>query len=518
MLRPRSSDRARSISIVLLAAGLLVASACAQEAPSPPAAGGSDATAPAAPPTTDTRGTTRPTNGTPGTTREGDEEPVAPIDWEPCGARRECATYAVPADYADPDGPTVELSVIRRPATGPDRIGSLFMNPGGPGGSGVDYVRASPLDPTLNEFFDIVSWDPRGVGASEPIACDERVESMRRLDWDPDDETEQAELDDAAEAVAEDCAEAYPDRLGQVATEATVRDLDRLRQAVGDDQLTYLGFSYGTILGLRYAELFPERIRTMVLDGVVDPTQDLEELLTDQAVAFEQSITDAFDACVASGTCPVADPMDTYDRLARQVETTPLQVPGADPVGPTALAYAALSSAYDPGRMTTFIRALAAAERGDAAQLRQLADLYWSSTSYTEYAAVVCTDNPHPVGADEYRAMTERMADAAPRFGSAVASEMAPCAFWAAPVTGVPAPVTAEAAPPILVVGNTGDAATPYAAAERVADDLASGVLLTYRGTGHTSFNSDACVKDVVRSYLVDLVVPDPGTECPRRS
>lgn len=495
--------------------GLLLVTACAQEAPTPPvasASGGSGTT----PPATRTPGTTRPDDDGPGTTLA--ERSVAPIRWEPCGARRECATYAVPADHDDPDGPTVELSVIRRPATGTDRIGSLFMNPGGPGGSGVDYVRASPLDPTLNEYFDIVSWDPRGVGGSEPISCDGEVEAMRGLDWEPDDEAEQDELDQAAEAIADDCAAAHGDRLGQVATEATVRDLDLLRRAVGDDELTYLGFSYGTILGLRYAELFPDRIRAMVLDGVVDPTQDLEELLTDQAVAFERSITEAFEACAASGSCPVADPMASYDRLAAEVEDAPLPVAGGDPVGPTALAFAALSSAYDAGRMATFIGALGAAEQGDGAPLRQLADLYWSSTSYSEYASVVCTDNPHPVGADEQRAMTERMADAAPRFGAAVASEMAPCAFWAAPVTGVPGPIAAAGAPPILVVGNTGDAATPFAAAERVADGLESGVLLTHRGTGHTSFNSDACVKDVVRSYLVDLVVPDPGTECPRGS
>ena len=492
--------------------GLLLAAACSQDAPAPPAASASGGTDPA-PTTTRDPGTTQPVEDGPGTTLA--EDPVEPIEWEPCGARRECATYAVPADHDDPDGPTVDLAVIRRPATGTDRIGSLFMNPGGPGGSGVDYVRASPLDPTLNQFFDIVSWDPRGVGASDPISCDGSVEAMRELDWEPDDQAEQDELDQAAEAIADDCDAAHGDRLGLVATEATVQDLDLLRRAVGDDQLSYLGFSYGTILGLRYAERYPERVRAMVLDGVVDPTQDLEELLTDQAVAFERSITDAFDACAGSGSCPVADPMASYDRLAAQVEETPIPVAGGDPVGPTTLAFAALSSAYDPGRMATFIGALGAAERGEGAPVRQLADLYWSSASYSEYAAVVCTDNPHPVGADDQRAMTERMATAAPRFGAAVASEMAPCAFWASPVTGVPGPIEAAGAPPILVVGNTGDAATPFAAAERVADGLESGVLLTYRGEGHTSFNSDTCVKDVVRAYLVDLVVPDPGTECP---
>ncbi len=497
---------------------VLVLSAACSAAPTvertdPPAssAGSNPAASPDAP---DTEPGTAP--GT--DTDRSDDRDVAPIGWEACGTGQDCATYEVPADYADPEGPTVALSVIRRRATGPDRIGSLFVNPGGPGGSGVDYVRATPVDRTLNQYFDIVSWDPRGVGASEPISCNDRVEELRSLDWSPDDDAEQGAFDEVAEAVADRCAADSGDRLEQVATDATARDLDRLRRAVGDETLSYLGFSYGTILGLRYLDLFPEHVRAMTLDGVVDPTQDLEELLTDQAVGFERSITESFDRCVASGTCPVTDPAESYEHVAAIVESAPLVVPGGDVVGPTALAYAALSSAYDEARGRTFIAALGSAEQGDGAPLHRLAELYFASTSYSEYAAVVCTDNPHPTGASEYRAMTERLAKAAPRFGAAVAAEMAPCAYWAAPVTGAPTEVTAVGSPPILVVGNTGDAATPFEAAQRVAGQLDSGVLLTYRGTGHTSFNADACVRDVVQRYLVDLVAPAPGTECPGAS
>lgn len=508
----RTPTRSRALALAVTATALL-AIGCAQDGAAPPATTVVAASSETSPPRTDPPGTA---DRGPGTT-VADDAPVAPIEWEPCGARRECATYAVPVDHDDPDGPTVDLALIRRPATGTDRIGSLFMNPGGPGGSGVDYVTASPLDPTLNEFFDIVSWDPRGVGRSEPIDCDAGADVMRRADWDPDDDAEQDQLDDAAEAIAEDCADEYGDRLEHVATDDTVRDLDLLRRAVGDDQLTYLGFSYGTSIGLRYAERFPERVRAIVLDGVVDPTQDLEELLTDQALAFETSIDETFAACQASATCPVSDPAATYDRVRAALEAEPLAVAGADPVGPTTLAFAALSSAYDGGRATTFLSALAAADEGDGSGLARLAQLYWASTNYTEYAAVVCTDNPHPEGATEFRAMADRMAEQAPRFGAAIANEMASCAFWAAPVTGRPGPVRAEGAAPILVVGNTGDSATPFAAAERVADDLEAGVLLTHRGTGHTSFNDDACVKGVVRAYLVDLAVPEPGTECPTR-
>jgi pimeloyl-ACP methyl ester carboxylesterase len=494
---------------------VLVAAGCGSD---PPAAEAPDVTRPSAdagaPPRTDAPGTTA-ARAPSGTTVPDEAFAVAPIDWEPCGSRRECGTLEVPVDHDDPDGATVELAVIRRPATGSDRIGSLVMNPGGPGGSGVDYVSASPLDPTLNEYFDIVGWDPRGVGASEPISCNRSVDAMRRLDWDPDDDGEQADLDAAAEAIADDCADEYGDRLAEVATDDTVSDLDLLRQALGDDQLTYLGFSYGTSIGLQYAERHPDRVRALVLDGVVDPNQDLEELLTGQAVAFEQTLDEAFAACVDAGTC-AEDPAETYERVRAAVEAQPLPVAGGEPLGPTDLAYAALSSAYAEERAQSFVAALQAADRGDARALRQLADAYFASTDYSEYAAVVCTDNPHPESAEDYRAMTERMAEAAPRFGAAVASEMLPCAFWGSPVTGEPGPIRAEGAAPILVVGNTGDAATPYESAVQVADDLDSSVLLTYEGSGHTSFNSSECVAEAVRFYVVDLVLPEVGTTCTR--
>ena len=249
---------------------------------------------------------------------------------------------------------------------------------------------------------------------------------------------EQAELDAAAEAIASDCADEFGERLEQVATDDTVRDLDLLRRAVGDDQLTYLGFSYGTSIGLRYAERFPEqgpgdraRRRRRPHPGPRgaahrsgDRLRDLDRRLRSRRAR-------------PSASCPLTDPAATYDRVQEALEAEPLEVSGADPVGPTSLAFAAMSSAYDGSRASSFLEALAAADEGDGSLLARLADLYFSSTSYTEYAAVVCTDNPHPEGAEEHREMADRMAEVAPRFGAAVANEMAPCAFWAGARHGV---------------------------------------------------------------------------------
>lgn len=441
-----------------------------------------------------------------------DGGPSAPIRWTGTG-RVQTGTLTVPLDHARPDGPTIDLAVARRPATDPSRrIGSLFFNPGGPGVAGIDYLRLSPLDATLNERFDIVTWDPRGVGASGALGCDRTAAAYHELDWSPDTPAETAALDQAARTIADDCAAAAPDRVGHIDTEATVRDLDQLRRAVGDDQLDYIGFSYGTYIGLRYAERYPDRVRAMVLDGVVDPSDDLERLLTGQTVALETQMDALFASCRAPA-CTLGDAAAAYDRVAARVEQQPLPA-GSSTLGPSALAFAAISSSYDSSRADSFLSALAAADAGDGAPLRAITDLYLASGSFSSYLGVLCTDTPHPIGAADYDAMTARITARSPRFGPAIANEVRPCAFWPAPAVEVPGPVRATGSAPILVVGNTGDVATPFEAARTVADDLDHGVLLTYEGAGHTSFGKSSCVDAAVRAYLTDLTLPDPARAC----
>jgi pimeloyl-ACP methyl ester carboxylesterase len=367
----------------------------------------------------------------------------------------------VPLDAAVPDGPTIDLAVARRPATDPARrIGSLFFNPGGPGVASTDYLRSSTLDLALNERFDIVTWDPRGVGGSVPLGCDDGSAAYHELDWSPDTPAETDALDRSAAAIADRCATVAAEQLGHLDTAETVSDLDRLRRAVGDDQLTYIGFSYGTYIGLRYAERYPTRVRAMVLDGVVDPTDDLERLLAGQTGALERQMDALFASCQAP-RCPVDDAAAVYDRVADRVEQQPLPA-GRRTLGPAALAFAAISSSYEGSRANPFLQALADADAGDGTALLAINDLYLNSGSFGAYLGVLCTDTPHPDGGAAHDAMTARLAAISPRFGPAIGNEVRPCAFWRAPTVGVPAPVHARGSAPILVVGNTGDVATPF--------------------------------------------------------
>jgi len=252
----------------------------------------------------------------------------------------------------------------------------------------------------------------------------------------------------------------------------------------------------------------------MVLDGVVDPTQDLEGLLAGQTQALETRMAAVFAAC-APATCPVTDAAATYDRVSARVETTPLPAGSAPPVGPTALAFAAISSSYDAHGATSLLAALAAADAGDGTPMRALADQYWATGSFTSYLAILCADSPHPDGAPAYRRLAAHLHTLSPRFGDALANEVLACAFWkvATPLTPRPA-VRASGSAPILVVGNTGDVATPFASAQKVASDLDHGVLLTYAGQGHTSFGKSTCVDKAIRRYLSDLSTPDPSIAC----
>lgn len=503
-----------------LATALAVAAAATGCAAGTDAAGGSPAAATtgssgAAGPAGSTAATSTPAPGTAPTTGPRSTTPPATLAWSPCGGGVECATLAVPLDPAHPDdGRTVDLAVTRKRATG-TRVGSLFVNPGGPGGSGNDFLRSFSL-PGVSERFDVVSWDPRGVGDSRRLACDDATtERFRRVDSEPDDGGEQANLDAAARAVADACASADPELLPHLRTSDTVADMDRIREALGDEQLSYLGLSYGTDIGQAYADAHPDRVRAMVLDGVVDPSLGLAGLLTGQAEAIQASLDRLFDACTPASGCPLADPRATFDRVAAQVERQPLPAGSGGTVGPSELALAAIASSYQPSQGPRFLSALASAEGGSGSGLASLARSYTGAASFGGYLAVSCTDGPHPDAAG-FRSLADDLAARSPRIGAAIANELLPCAWWGAPAGPERSAVRAEGTPPIVVVGNTGDAATPYDWSVRVADGLADGHLVTFRGEGHTSLLRSTCVADLLGAYLVDLAVPPAGATCTR--
>lgn len=422
-----------------------------------------------------------------------------PLAWEDCGDGLECTTLAVPLDYGDLANGDVDLSVVRRPATGTDRIGSLVVNPGGPGGSGIDYVRGGAVD-SLRPWFDIVSWDPRGIGASRPLEC-VADEAFFTTDPSPNDDAAQADLEASAQEIAAACEAADAALLPTLATTTAARDLEQLRRALGDEPLNYAGLSYGTHIGLDYASLFPDHVRAMVLDGVVDPREPLTEFLTGQAIAIERVL---------------AANIDRYRQVAARVETSPLPSRAGTPVGPGTLGVAAVASIYGSNGQQQLRRALEDGLAGDGTALSALAGTYLNGPSFAGYLGVLCVDGPHPEGADAWRRFIEQITAAAPDLGPGVGNELLPCAFWPAPTepaTGVPNPWPSDLTP-ILLIASTQDAATPLDDAERVESWVPNSVLVVREGPGHTSFRASGCVRDAVQSYLVDLDPPDEGTVC----
>jgi len=443
---------------------------------------------------------------------------VTAVAWQGCDDGFECAQVTVPLDHSDPEGPMIDLALIRLPSSSAEPIGSLFVNPGGPGTSGVEYVRATGgAHPSLHQDFHIVGFDPRGIGGSDALMCGEGFGAFDQLDPVPDDDGEQAVLDAAAKAFADSCAAQGERRLSHIGTTSVAQDLEWARQAVGDGQLNYLGFSYGTAIGLAYAELYPQQIRAMVLDGVSDPTQTLEELLLGQAIATERAMTAILDACDRSDDCPLGTPAaEAYERLARRLDDEPLAT-GSGPVGASQLDNAAIMSSYSPTLWSRFHSALADADRGDGRGLADMAARYSGLTSFDAYLAVTCVDAPHPVGSTDYQRFAARLAAVAPRFGASIANELLPCAYWPVEPSRTPGPVTASGAAPILVLNKTNDAATPLENARRVAANLESGRLVIHEADGHTSFGETECTTTLVLRYLVDLEVPPVGTVCDDR-
>jgi pimeloyl-ACP methyl ester carboxylesterase len=474
---------------------------------------------------------------------------VPPVNWRDCneqirpliagqpGADRdlsfECGRTDVPISYEEPQGATLPLFLVRVKLAGQtDRIGSLVVNPGGPGGSGSDA--AIGLSLTLPEDvlrrFDLVGFDPRGVGLSTPVECIPAPLKDQLVASEPRPVTDQ-QLDAAfalADEVGKDCTKKYGDALGTFNTVDTARDMDRLRQALGDAQLTYLGYSYGTTLGSTYAELFPDNVRALVLDGAVDPDKDPVADAEASAKGFETGFDAFAENCkgLVAG-CPIGDnPREfVYDLLDR-AEQNPIPSKKAGETR-TATAGVVLSGVqaglYDQQSWPQLAQALAAAAKGDSAGLFSLSDNYSGRLQDGTYSnlfdanlAINCADTPtdQQVSSAEVRRLAGEWNQKYPLFGAGSAVSLYTCSTWDAKRTPLPHRDAAGAAP-ILVVGNAGDPVTPLPGAVDMAHDLASGILLTWQGQGHTSYPKTPCVTDAVDKYLIDRTAPQDGLTCP---
>ncbi|MGQ0830473.1 MAG: alpha/beta fold hydrolase [Microthrixaceae bacterium] len=437
-----------------------------------------------------------------------------PVEWTACGGGFQCGSVRVPIDYADLTLGTLDLAVVRHPATDPARrIGSLLVNPGGPGASGVRRVRRGfTITPEVAARFDIIGFDPRGVGASAPIRCGATVSAFRAEDLAPDSPEEEQRLAGAARAVADECLATEGDRLGHLGTREGALDVEMIRRSLGEEQVSFVGLSYGTLLGLRWAEAFPESVRALVLDSVVDPQSTSVSSSVNQVESIDEVVA-AMDAdCAARAACPVRSVGGVgaaYDELARRLDGDL----GTTGVGPTQLAYAVFSATYGSSRWPELYRALRSGLDGDLSGVATMARWFTALVPYTSFAIVSCLDSPHPSGFDAWQRDADDLARRSPRFGRIAANELLPCAFWPK-ATSVPHRITAAGAPPALVVGSTGDVATPYDQAVRVARALASAALLTVEIDGHIALGASACADAAIARYLVDLVPPADGARC----
>jgi len=490
-----------------------------------------------------TEGTWGPAGGraaTPAPARSG--QPLAWRDCEPeaervagsplSGATYSCATLAVPQDWAEPGGATFDLALLRiRSDRQDERIGSLLVNPGGPGGSGWETAVYLSLGiPTeVMQRFDLIGFDPRGVARSSPVECISDRDKDEATAADPDPES-QAEFDAqvrAARAIGEGCARKYGEALPRFATEQAARDMDAIRAAVGDEKLTYLGYSYGTLLGAVYAQLFPGRVRALVLDGAVDPEQDDVTASEGQAAGFEKAFDNFAADCRAKGSaCPLGpNPRAVVQETVEGLQIRPLQEPGGSRRTVTGghVLLAVVAALYVEQRWAPLAKAVADVRRGDPTGVLELADDYNGRQDDGSYdnstdanLAVNCADEATPPSVAEVRRLQGEWRTKYPLFGSALALSTLGCAVW--PGARDPYPTgRAEGSPPILVVGTVGDPATPYANTGKLAAMLGVGRVLTWAGEGHTAYPQTRCIAEAVNRYLIDLTVPAEGTRCPAR-
>jgi pimeloyl-ACP methyl ester carboxylesterase len=458
------------------------------------------------------------------------------LHWTACDNGFECARLLVPFDYSRPAWKRFSLPVIKLPAADPrQRIGALVVNPGGPGGSGVQYAQQarSAISAPVLDRFDIVGFDPRGVGGSQPaVHCmsGPQLDTYYATDDTPATPAQLGRVVSQSELFARECASHAGSLLPYVGSQNAARDLDVLRAALGDAKLTYLGKSYGTYLGAWYAQLFPGHVRALVLDGALNPDATSTEINQVQAQGFEVALHAFAANCMATPGCPLGRGSDVAAGIAKiqsllnHATATPLANDLGDgrPADGSLILEGIAAGLYSQSYWPVLRTGLADAFRGDGTVLLELADALLERNSSGHYTnlpdsnmAINCLDRPWPRNLAAWRSAARAAARAAPQFGAAIMWGSLPCAYW--PVKPYPLPhITAAGAPPILVVGTTRDPATPYRWAQALAGELSSGVLLGWNGNGHTAYMmGSSCVDNYVNRYLITRAVPRSGTICP---
>ena len=483
----------------------------------------------------------------------------------------QCAKVKVPLDYSQPDGQTIEIAMKKHQATGSVRQGALFVNPGGPGYSGVEMVEnnETQFSPALNQAYDIIGFDPRGVGASTPITCDDGagqqpakaaqggmgvndlqpgslVADVAGDDPTPFRDAENPAADGGVEAnvgfptLIEEITKDFKQEeascaahtkpaglLDHVDTVSVARDLDLLRALSGDQKLNYLGFSYGTYLGAHYAELFPANTGRMVLDGAVDPSLSLGDRASGQAQGFETALRTYVQQCqsgqaVQEGqSCPLTGDADAGVQQVRTLISSADQAPlkTSDPnvtVDGSTIRSVVRRFLYTSEYWPFLTYALdQAITQKDGSYIQVLYGKVAAGGSAPTFYSVNCLDIPVQGDMTSWEKEYQQILQSSPTFGASLGNQDARCQAWGHNGTRKPAPIHAKGAAPILVVGTTGDPATPYAWSQALADQLESGRLLTWEGNGHTAYGrSGACIHKAVDTYLISGTMPEEGLTC----
>jgi pimeloyl-ACP methyl ester carboxylesterase len=452
------------------------------------------------------------------------------LEWADCGGGAECATLVVPLDYDDPDGQAISVALKRTLAADPaNRLGSMLINPGGPGASGVDYLSYAGFDSTIMDVYDVVGFDPRGVARSTPVDClsDEELDAFIAADPTPDDDAEVQQLRDDWSNFTAGCVARSGPLLEHLSTVEAARDMDVLREVLGDESLNFFGASYGTYLGATYAALFPDKVGRFVLDGALDPVEERRQTHVDQTAGFEVALTAYLESCVAEGNCPLGDDVESARqaliRFFEEVDANPLPSSDGRPVTEGVAQLGVALALYARELWPALTAGLVEARAGSGNTLLLLADAYTTRQTDGTFAdnrveaqpAVNCLDHPEDETLEEIKAGADDFLEASPVFGPTAMWWPYGCSNWPAEPSGEELDFAAQGAAPIVVVGTTRDPATPYQSAIDLAETLDSGVLLSRDGDGHTAYgNGNACIDDAINTFLVEGTPPADGTTC----
>ncbi|HZB43295.1 MAG TPA: alpha/beta hydrolase [Ilumatobacter sp.] len=523
--------------VVVIVAGALSVAACSSS--------GNDATAisAATPVATDAANSTPSSAPAPelatepapptGSTAPDTQPPVPPfepqpIEWTQFNDAVDVGTLAVPIDYADPAGQIFQLHLARYNALDQEnKIGTLLVNPGGPGfGGSVLAVRAADIyDRALRERFDIIGWDPRGTGQSTPpIDCVDDYDEYFAGDETPQNDAERAQVVDTDKRFAEGCQARSGDILHHVGTNDSARDIDVIRRAVGEQQISYFGFSYGSELGAAWATLFPDTVRAMVLDGAADPDADPVQSNLEQLRGFEAALNTFLAQCSEDESCAFnnrGDAGGAFDTLMAQLDATPIaSAPDRPPLNRAMATVAVVQAMYRQSFWPALAQSLAAAQAGDGAGLLQFFDMYYQRSQdgtwgnqLEAFRVIDCMDQSLRQTVEELDAQTPAFHEAAPRLVPADSAAGYVCGFLP-PSSDPRVDVTAAGAGPVMVIGTTGDPATPFDSTRSMAEQLQDARLVVVTANQHTGYGVNDCVIDVVNAYLIDLEPPDGDTTC----